>query len=661
MAIERVKKITVIAHNTLEEQMVETLARLGTVHVERVTGDEMLAPKELADDEVQAVRRQAFAVVQVEFVLGFLKLHAVEKPGFLKTMIRDKYQVTAEEFAQAGRRVNLRATYSEISDFERRLISMRDRKARLEAERDELRYWTELEMPMNELAEEHVFAVLPVRIAELDFASMLADLEAEAPESEVEVVGKSPPWKSCLLLYHPAVENDVTSVLSRHRCETVTLPSLRDEPGERLEQILREIAAIENRRADLVKRVKKYADLIPSLEILREYLVNERRKVELTTSFGVTRSTVAIEGWVTEDKLEKTSDDIGTVADEVVVEVSEAGDDDAPPISLKNPEWVRPFEVLTKLFGSPNRSEYDPTLVVAVSFMIFFGFCIGDVGYGLILIPAFLLLRKYLPLGPKARDLLTVLAYGSAWAIIIGILSAGYFGIESRQLPGFLRNIAFLNGLNKTTLVMGITIGIGLIHMLVGVGIEFHDNWKAGNKADALIDQGLVFFLFVGGIGIAGGLAFAKVVPASVPMIVIAVAVAGMLALLGRGARSIAGKAVNGLYETYGTVVGFVSDAISYVRLFALGLSTVMIALVINKMAGLVGGVAPVIGILLMVIVLVVGHTFNVAINLLGAFVHPLRLEFVEFFGKFYEDGGREFKPFAVESKVVMIKDREGA
>ena len=217
-----------------------------------------------------------------------------------------------------------------------------------------------------------------------------------------------------------------------------------------------------------------------------------------------------------------------------------------------------------------------------------------------------------------------------------------------------------MDGLSKTTLAMGITIGIGLVHMLIGVGIEFRDTWKSGSRTDALIDQGLIFLLFVGG-GIAAALAAVKLVPVSVPLLVAGAAILGMLLLLGRSAQSIGGKVVNGIYETYGTVVGFVSDAISYVRLFALGLATFIIAMVINTMAGLVRGIAPVIGILAMLIVLVVGHTFNIAINLLGAFVHPLRLEFVEFFGKFYDDGGREFKPLGVESKIVMIEEKEGA
>jgi len=243
---------------------------------------------------------------------------------------------------------------------------------------------------------------------------------------------------------------------------------------------------------------------------------------------------------------------------------------------------------------------------------------------------------------------------------VFGVLTGSYFGIKTDQLPKVLQSAAVLNPLDNTLLVMGVCVGIGMVHMLIGTGFEFRENWRSGHRTDALIDQGLVFLLFVGG-GITAALVFLKVVPQKVLFVVVGIAIIGMLVLLGRSAKSAAGKAVNGLYETYGTVVGYVSDSISYVRLFALGLATYIIALVINTMSGLVRGIGPVIGILLMLVVLLVGHVFNVAINLLGAFVHPLRLEFVEFFGKFYEDGGTEFKPLGIDSKIVFINDDESA
>jgi V/A-type H+-transporting ATPase subunit I len=659
MAIEPVKKITVIAHKSLEDEVVDTLTRLGTVHIERVIDNEDLQAKELSEEEVQEARRVTFAIVQVEFILGFLHDNVGERPGFLSSMIKDKYYLTTDEFMRAGHRIDLDMLYAECSEFQRRLVAFSERKGRLEQERDELEHWVDLQIAMDELEGDDIFGLVLARINSLDLQSVLASLDEEAPESSLEVVGDKAPWASCLILYHPDSMEAVRSVLARHRCEIVQLPDLPDEPDERLEQVLREISAVDRRRIDLLELVEKYLDRVPTLEVLREYLDNERERIEVTTSFGVTRATVAVEGWVTERGVEQTTGRLAELSPELSVEIYDSIDGESPPVSLKNPDWIRPFELLVKLYGSPSRPEYDPTIVVAISFMIFFGFCIGDVGYGVVLVPTFLLMRKYLPLGKKAKDLLTILAWGAGAAIIVGVPTGGWFGIETQKLPHVLRSVAVMDGLNKTAVAMCVAIGIGLIHMLIGTGIEFRDNWRQGNRSDALIDQGLVFFLFVGG-GIAVALYVAKIVPVAVPMAVAGAAIVLMLLLLGRSAKSIPGKAVNGLYETYGTVVGYVSDSISYVRLFALGLSTVIIALVVNNMAGLVYGVGPIIGIILMVLVLVVGHTFNIAINLLGAFVHPLRLEFVEFFGKFYDDGGREFKPLGIESKIVLIEDEEG-
>lgn len=659
MAIEPVKKITVIAHKSIQDQVVDALARIGTVHVERVVSSELLASKELTEGEVRASRHCSFGESQVEFLLGFLKKHASEKPGFLKTMIKDKYPMTVEEFFRAGESFDLELVYDECFEMARGLISLRDGKAALERERDELEYWTGLQMPLDEIKGDTIYGLMPVRVALFDLEVVLEELEEEAPESCVEEVGRRGLWASCLVLYHPLVEETVLSLLSRHRCQQVTLPGGVDEPRERLDQVKREITALERRRRETLVCVERNREHVPALEVMREYLVNQRRRIEVMTSFGVTDSTVAIEGWVAERGIGKTVERLGRVSDDIAFELTEPGEGDNPPVSITNPRWARPFEILVKLFGTPNNREYDPTLIVAISFMVFFGFCIGDVGYGACLIVAFLLMRRYLPLGKKAKDLLLVLTYGAAWAMVIGVFTGSWFGIETKQLPQALRSVAFLDPLRRTVLAMSVAMGIGLVHMLAGTLIEFRDNWRGGNRADALIDQGLIFLLFVGG-GAAAALAAAKVVPKSVPLLVGGAAILGMLLLLGRSARSIPGKVLNGLYETYGTVVGFISDTISYVRLFALGLATFIIGLVINTMAGMVMGMAPVVGILLMLIILLIGHTFNVAINLLGAFVHPLRLEFVEFFGKFYDDGGREFRPLGIESKIVMIEDQGG-
>ena len=660
MAIEPLKKITVIAHGSLEGELVDTLVRLGTVHIEGVIDFDAVSPRDLSAAEDKEARDFSLGVSQIEFLLSFLKTHATEKPGFLKGMIKPKYYLTLDEFMNSNRRLNLGMIYAECQEYEKRFVATREEVGRLEREREELENWRDLEVPLDELKGGLAFGLKTVRIPVRDVPLVEAELDEEVAESALDMVSESGLLANCLLLYLPQLEETVEGVLTRHKVDDITLPDTPLEPEERIEQIGRDIVALERRREEILKRVEGYQRHVSSLEVIREYLANRRVMIEVTTSFGITGRTVMVDGWIPEKSIPETLRLLNEVSDEMSIEVYEPAEEDDPPVSLSNPRWARPFELLVKLFGSPNRHEYDPTVLFAISFSIFFGFCIGDVGYGIALIATFTLLKKYLPLSPKSKDLLTALTYGSAAAIVLGVLTGSWFGIEPEKLPGLLRSLAVLDPLNATLVVMGVCIAIGLVHMLAGTWVELVGNWRDGNRADALIDQGLVFLLFVGG-GTALALSMAKVVPFSVFLIILGVTILLMFLLLGRSAKSIPGKLVNGLYETYGTVVGYVSDAISYVRLFALGLATFIIGLVINTMAGLVLGIAPVIGIFLMVLVLVLGHTFNVVINLLGAFVHPLRLEFVEFFGKFYDDGGREFKPFGIDSKIVIIKEEEGA
>ena len=656
MAIEPVKKITVIAHRRYQNRVVEALTRIGTVHVERVTDSETLLPKELTEEEDQAARMCSFGVSQVEFLLGFMKEYRREKPGFLQTMIKDKYPMTADEFMRSWERIDLGRIYEECSDLEQRLIDLRDSKEQLLQESEELENWTDLGMPLDEVRGGAAFGVTPIRIADSDLEPLTADLRDEAPQSALEVISEVGSRVNCLLLYHLGAQEEVTSVLSGYSHDAVTLPWGPLEPSKRLVQVNRELEEVQEKREEALDSVQGYEEHIGALEVLKEYLVNQRTKVETMTSFGVTPSTVVIEGWATEEGVARTRERMETLSDEIEVEASEPEEGDVPPVSMRNRRWARPFEFITRLYGVPNNREYDPTWIIAISFMIFFGFCIGDVGYGLVILIAFLLMRRYLPLGKNTKNLLLVMCYGAVAAMVVGVITGSYFGIETESLPGFMRSLVLFDPLADPLPLMGVCMGLGLIHMLSGTMVEFHDNWKAGKVADALIDQGLVLFLFIGTIA-AGVLAIAGVVPGTVVFIVAGIALLGMIVLMGHGAKSVPGKMFGGLYETYNIVVGWLGDTVSYVRLFALGLATFVIGSVVNTMAGMTKGIAPVFGLLVALLVLLVGHTFNVVINLLGAFVHPLRLEYVEFFGKFYEDGGQDFKPLQVESKTVIIED----
>lgn len=656
MAHEVVKRITILVHQSHQDRVIDTLQRIGTVHIDSVETEEDLGSRTLTEEETELSRSYAFKVSQVDFILDLLKQHSREKQGFLKGMIKDKYPMTFDEFSRSEERVNLEKVYSECSKLEQRLIQLREEDAQFQQEKEELGDWKDLDMSLDGLVGGSSYGLTTVNVASNAVGALVQELDSEAPASAVTVVGEARGWSQCVIVFYLKEQEKVSSILSGFKHEPVALPIIAKTPAERLEQIEGQASGIEAQREELIEELEKYGEFVADLSIAREFFRNQLAKLEAKSSLGVTSKSTVIEGWVTEGGIEESRRCLADLCDEIEVEVSEPGEDKVPPISLKNRKIFKPFELLTSLYGMPNNREYDPTWLIAISFVIFFGFCIGDVGYGLVIIVGFLLMRKFLPLGKNTRDLLLVLVYGGAFAMVVGVLTGSWFGYDPEKLPQFMQAMAVFDPLKDPIPIMGVCMGLGLVHMLAGTGVEFRDSWRAGNKAGALIDQGLVLFLFIGSIA-AAVLVIVGVFPTNAVFLVAGVALLGMIIFMGHKSKSVPGKMFGGLYETYNTLVGWLGDTVSYLRLFALGLATFAVGWVINILAGMVLGMAPVIGILFMIVVLLVGHTFNVAVNLLGAFVHPLRLEYVEFFSKFYEDGGNRFDPLRVESNIVMIEE----
>lgn len=656
MTVERVKKISVTTHVDNQDEMVDLLQRLGTVHLDRFREGDGLSPKDFTEAELDELARCSYRISEAEFALGFLKEHGVEKPGFLKTLIKPKYPMTLDEFLCFEEEFNLRSVYRECFELDEKLNSLKDRKNACEQEIARLQGWREAEAPLDRFIGGRFFGLVTALVRNSDLPGLIEELEREAPESAVEVVEDDGRSSSCIIAFHIDSEEAVEAALVSRKQKPVALPVGPGTPAETISGLRREIEDIDEEREKTLDRVNGLMGAERDLTVAREYYLNKRRNIESMTSFSRTAHALVIEGWVTERGMEPTLERLGALEEEVGVDLADPGEEDSPPVSLKNHYLVRPFELITRLYGSPSNREYDPTWLIAVSFVIFFGFCIGDVGYGVVLIAVFLLMRKYLPLGKTVKDLFLVMCYGSGFAMLVGVITGSWFGVETAKLPQFMRSAALFDPLLKPIPLMAVCMGLGIVHMTAGTIVEFRDNWRSGRKADAVIDQGLVLLMILS-LPLAVVLFVAKAVPGIVAFAIGVLPVVGMLLLFGRTAKTVPGKAISGLYGTYNTVIGWMGDTISYLRLYALGMATFVIGWVVNILAGMVGGIAPVIGIVLMIVVLLIGHTFNVVINLLGAFVHPLRLEFVEFFGKFYEDGGKPFSPIRIDSKTVIIVD----
>jgi len=266
----------------------------------------------------------------------------------------------------------------------------------------------------------------------------------------------------------------------------------------------------------------------------------------------------------------------------------------------------------------------------------------------------------------NTRKFLCLFMYCGIVSIVVGILTAGYFGIDSylvaingeaSGLPGFFKFPGTMDLLYEPIPFMLICLALGLIHISIGVAIEMRDNMRHNSVWLGICEQGTTLLSWLGLAILAIGFGAGLEIVSTIGMVVLIAGVAGVIFLSNISSKSIAGKFFGGLYNLYGLFASTIGDVASYLRLYALGLATIAIATVINIMAGLVWGL-PILGIVLLALVLLGGHLFNLAVSFLSAFVHPLRLQYVEFFGKFYEDGGEPFDPLALRTNRIVIEDR---
>lgn len=326
---------------------------------------------------------------------------------------------------------------------------------------------------------------------------------------------------------------------------------------------------------------------------------------------------------------------------------SKATVEDNPPIKLKNNKFVKQFEMLTDMYGRPDYNEFDPTPYISVFFLLFFAMCMGDAGYGLLLIIGGILLRKV----PSMKNLAPLVTILGAGTLVIGIVMHTFFGVDIYALPwipSWLKAVMLTGTIAGFEVNMVLSLVIGIIHLSLAMIVKTVYATRNKGFLGSLGTWGWTL-LIVGGV-IVGTLAIFNLLPAdAVKWIVIGLGVISALGifLFNDIHRNPLKNIGSGLWETYNTVTGLLGDVLSYLRLYALGLAGGMLGKAFNQIAAMtIGDGSFGIGWLFFVLILVVGHALNLAMCCLGAFVHPLRLNFLEFFKNAGYDGkGRTYQP----------------
>ncbi|MFA7508559.1 MAG: V-type ATP synthase subunit I [Bacilli bacterium] len=520
---------------------------------------------------------------------------------------------------------------------------------------DKFTPFREIDFPLNELtsalyARYHIGLIKKDRIEE---ATKYLD-EKELPYQTLQLTNYGP-----ALFYASYYEEDASineDLISQSFVE-VDFPKSDLTLKQYVEELEVNLGKTETRILTLNDEIKTLALNKSELEIFHDRLQAEidRKKVV----FAKTEHTTYLDGWVRSDQVDLLKEEISKVTTDFEMDISDPKENEVPPTALKNNKFVSQFETITNMFSVPNHKEIDPNPMMAFWYWIIFGIMMGDVGYGLLMLILFGLGLWLLKPKGGFKQLLYVFFYSGITSVLAGILFGSFFGADF-DLGHLVGKIfgqqnwtsVILNPVNDPIIMLGFSLVFGVLHIINGLGLKMALLIKRKDILGAIADGLSWILVLVGLLFVAAQM----VIWGDVKVLMyIGLGFAGLGALIllflaGRKSKNIFGKITGGLGAIYSST-SYLSDILSYSRILALSLSSAVIASTMNLLAKMIQGSW--FGFILSLLVYLIGHIFNFAMGLLSAYVHDGRLQYIEFFNKFFEGDGYLFEPFAIRLKQV--------
>ena len=646
MAVVKMKKVYLIGHQAEKDSTLSLLQRMAVMEVSDLQGkilpDAAWAELVEQDGAQGSLQELEARLLEVRFANDFLNRHYPQKKGLLSSLEDNRIPLELHNFKSQAAVWQQKAqeVYRELRRIDDTLMTLRNEETRLQNLRLLLQSWENLDVPLQEIRHTaQVCLELGVIPAE-ELAAFRTAFTAAAAESFLAEVHTDRDESFILTAYAASSKEALQEALKQFTFNRQGFTSLQGTAGENLLRIKVELEQAAAQRRAVLEEAGKQAAFRDQLNCYSDYLVMERDKNQLVYSLARTENAFMMDGWVKENDISRLEQKLAAECKAVLCLARDPEEDESFPVALENPPFAAPYEFITTLYGTPKPRGIDPTVALTPFFVIFFGLCMSDAGYGVMIAALGAWMLWKVKLSSMARRVFKIVLACGISTIFFGALIGGWLGGLIPVQP------FFFNALEDPMRMLIYALAIGIFQIFVGMGIMFYWKVKDGKWMDAVFDQ-LFWALFLAGL-----IMLAIPQTAGVARVLAVGGAAGLVLTQGRTQKGIVKKILSGLFSLY-NVTGFLGDILSYSRLLALGLATSVIAMSVNMLAAMLGGT--IIGAVLMVGMLVVGHLFNLVINILGAYVHSSRLQYLEFFNRFFESGGRPFKPFKLNTNHVNV------
>ncbi len=542
----------------------------------------------------------------------------------------------------------------EINGIVKQIAEQKNASSRAQLQITALEPWKDLDLDLSVTQTRSTALMYLTAAADVNLEELEKDLLEASPLCYIHKVSSSSEMSCLLVLYHKDAQDAVMEVIKGFNTNRPDFASCKGTAAENISLLKSQIETSTQEIERLTEQLKAAAESAQLLKTGSDMISVQIDDQKVRENIFQTQSVFALTGWIAEEDADKVKKLLDRYSCYYTLEQPAEGDD--PPVKLKNNKFVQPYELITEMYSLPTPDGIDPTPMLTPFFILFFGMMLADTGYGLLIfLLCFIGLKKFKPDEGFLKSAMQIGTSCGLSTMFWGVMYGGYFGNLIPQVAEswFGKTItipAVFDMLNDPMSIMILSFLLGAVHLFTGMGIKIYMLAKRGHLMDGLMDVGLWYLVLVG--------LPMMVLPAvaNVGKILAIVGAVGLILTQGRHEKNILMKPIKGVMSLY-DITGYLSDVLSYSRVLALGLAGGIIANVFNLLGTMPG--FNLIGVIAFLLIFVIGHVFNLAISGLGAYVHTSRLQYVEFFGKFYEAGGKPFRPFQANTKYTLISDKE--